>query len=113
MPSRIGLLTCIPTFYTQMLTIPPRYVFGNYSYQSNYGAGLSILDISSIPQKPNGSGVHEVGWFDVYREDDEFEGGGTLEFVGSWSSYAGFKSGYILINTIEQGAFLVSNTLLY
>lgn len=82
-----------------------RYVFGNYSYQSNYGAGLSILDISSIPEKPNGSGVHEVGWFDVYREDDETDG--TLEFVGSWSSYAGFKSGYILINTIEQGAFLV------
>jgi hypothetical protein len=82
-----------------------RYVFGNYSYQSNYGAGLSILDISSIPTKPNGSGVREVGWFDVYREDDE--AGGSLEFVGSWSSYAGFKSGYILINTIEQGAFLV------
>jgi hypothetical protein len=87
-----------------------RYVFGNYSYQSNYGAGLSILDLSTIPQKPNGSGVHEVGWFDVYREDDQSEGGGSLEFVGSWSSYAGFKSGYILINTIEQGAFLVSLT---
>jgi len=86
-----------------------QYVFGNYSYQSNYGAGLSILDISSIPEKPNGSGVHEVGWFDVYREDDTLEDGqgGILEFVGSWSSYAGFKSGYILINTIEQGAFLV------
>jgi choice-of-anchor B domain-containing protein len=86
-----------------------QYVFGNYSYQSNYGAGLSILDISSIPQKPNGSGVHEVGWFDVYRDDDQLENGngGILEFVGSWSSYAGFKSGYILINTIEQGAFLV------
>jgi hypothetical protein len=84
-----------------------RYIFGNYSYQSNYGAGLSILDVSSIPQNPTGSGVHEVGWFDVYREDDALEAGGVLEFVGSWSSYAGFKSGYILINTIEQGAFLV------
>ncbi|KAI6351754.1 hypothetical protein MCOR25_009756 [Pyricularia grisea] len=84
-----------------------QYVFGNYSYQSNYGAGLSVLDISSIPQNPSGSGVREVAWFDVYREDDNMEGGGSKAFVGTWSSYAGFKSGYILINTIEQGAFLV------
>ncbi|KAL2206993.1 hypothetical protein CC79DRAFT_1398835 [Sarocladium strictum] len=84
-----------------------QYVFGNYSYQSNYGAGLSVLDISSIPTKPNGSGVYEVGWFDTYRADDNEDGGGSLQFVGSWSSYAGFKSGYILINTIEDGVFLV------
>lgn len=45
-----------------------QYVFGNYSYQSNYGAGISILDISSIPSNPTGSGVREVGWFDVYPE---------------------------------------------
>ena len=66
-----------------------------------------MLDISSIPEKPNGSGVHEVAWFDTYREDDNEDGGGSLQFVGTWSSYAGFKSGYILINTIEDGVFLV------
>jgi choice-of-anchor B domain-containing protein len=45
-----------------------QYVFGNYAYQSNYGNGISVLDISSIPSNPTGSGVREVGWFDVYPE---------------------------------------------
>lgn len=45
-----------------------QYVIGNYSYQSNYGAGISILDISSIPSDPTGKGVKEVGWFDIYPE---------------------------------------------
>jgi hypothetical protein len=100
-------------------------VFGNYSYQSNYGDGLSILDISSIPEDPTGAGVKEVGWFDIYPEsksvqlcfvvmdsansevDDNSTGGGSIGFVGSWSSFGGFPSGHILINTIERGAFVV------
>ena len=45
-----------------------QYVWGNYSYQSNYGDGISILDISSIPSDPTGAGVKEVGWFDIYPE---------------------------------------------
>lgn len=69
-----------------------------------------MLDISSIPEKPNGSGVYEVAWFDTYPEDDNEDGGGSLQFLGSWSSYAGFRSGYVLINTIEHGVFLVSQT---
>ncbi|PSN69760.1 hypothetical protein BS50DRAFT_488596 [Corynespora cassiicola Philippines] len=84
-----------------------QYVIGNYSYQSNYGAGISVLDISSIPSNPTGSGVREVAWFDVYPEDDDVRGGGVTEFVGTWSSYADYPSGYILINTIERGAWVV------
>ncbi|KAI0527770.1 hypothetical protein F5B22DRAFT_3414 [Xylaria bambusicola] len=84
-----------------------QYVVGNYSFQSNYGAGISILDISSIPTNPSGSGVREVGWFDIYPEDDNLEGGGSHAFVGTWSSYADYPSGYILINTIERGAWVV------
>lgn len=33
-----------------------------------------------------------------------------IEFVGSWSHYPFFKSGYILINTMERGAFVVKRT---
>lgn len=84
-----------------------QYIFGKYSYQSNYGAGISILDVSSIPNDPSGKGVREVGWFDAYPEDDNERGGGITDFVGSWSSYAGYPSGFILINTIERGAFVV------
>lgn len=44
---------------------------------------------------------------DVYPEDDNEVGGGSVDFFGTWSSYALFKSGYILVNTMERGAFIV------
>ncbi|KAG5646749.1 hypothetical protein DXG03_002431 [Asterophora parasitica] len=87
-----------------------QYVANGKSYQSNYGAGLRILDVSSIPRDPTGAGVREIGFFDVYPEDDHEEGGGRVAFVGSWSSYGLYKSGWILINTIERGAYVVRYT---
>jgi hypothetical protein len=79
-------------------------------YQSNYGAGMRVYDISSVPSDPTGDGVCEVAFFDIYPEDDLIPGGGTLEFVGSWSSYAMLPSGFIFINTIERGGYLVKLT---
>ncbi|KAK8246283.1 hypothetical protein HDK90DRAFT_407549 [Phyllosticta capitalensis] len=84
-----------------------QYVWGNRTYQSNYGSGLAVLDISSIPSDPTGAGVEEVAWFDVYPEDDATPEGGVIDFVGSWSSYAGFSSGFVFVNTIERGGFVV------
>ncbi|OIW23428.1 hypothetical protein CONLIGDRAFT_693178 [Coniochaeta ligniaria NRRL 30616] len=81
-----------------------QYIVNGLSYQSNYGAGLRILDISSLPQDPTGSLVHEVGFFDVYPEDDSDP---VVDFVGTWSNYPFFKSGYILVNTIERGAYVL------
>ena len=45
-----------------------QYVIGNYSYQSNYGDGVSVLDLTSIPSNPSGSAVREIAWFDIYPE---------------------------------------------
>ena len=85
-----------------------QYVVGNFSYQSNYGAGISILDVSSIWENGGrGDQVKEVGWFDIYPENDLEEGGGSLKFVGTWSSFADYPSGYILVNTIERGAWVL------
>ncbi|KFA49962.1 hypothetical protein S40293_01205 [Stachybotrys chartarum IBT 40293] len=84
-----------------------QYVWGNYIYQSNYGAGVRVYDISSVPQDPTGNSVCEVAYFDTYPEDDATPGNGIAQFVGSWHSYAGFPSGYVFINTIERGGFLV------
>lgn len=44
---------------------------------------------------------------DIYPEDDNIAGGGSVDFVGSWSSYGLFKSGHILVNTMERGVFVV------
>ncbi|KAH7561514.1 hypothetical protein BM1_02618 [Bipolaris maydis] len=84
-----------------------QYVANGFAYQSNYGTGFRVLDVRSIPQDPTGAGVREVGFFDIYPEDDNMPGGGSVDFVGTWSSYALFKSGHILVNTMERGAFVV------
>jgi choice-of-anchor B domain-containing protein len=84
-----------------------QYIWGNRTYQSNYGTGFHVLDISSIPEDPSGDKVEEVGFFDVYPEDDGEPQGGIVDFVGTWSSYANFPSGYIFVNTIERGGFVL------
>ncbi|KAI1338256.1 hypothetical protein F5Y15DRAFT_417305 [Xylariaceae sp. FL0016] len=87
-----------------------QFINGDFAFQSNYGGGLHVLDISSIPSDPTGASVAEVGHFDIYPEDDDLEGGGMVDFVGTWSHYPYFKSGYIVINTIERGAYVVKRT---
>lgn len=80
-----------------------QYVVGDLIFQSNYGQGMRVYDISSVPSDPTGNSVCEIAYFDIYPEDDNLPGGGVVEFSGSWSSYAMFKSGFIFINTIERG----------
>lgn len=46
----------------------------------------------------------------IYPEDDDQAGGGVTSFVGTWSLYPYFESGYVLVNTIERGAFIVKPT---
>jgi choice-of-anchor B domain-containing protein len=87
-----------------------QFVVNGFAYQSNYGAGLRVLDLRSLPQDPTGRGVTEAGFFDIYPEDDRNANGGSTDFVGTWSHYPFFKSGYILVNTIERGAFVVKRT---
>ena len=84
-----------------------QYIIDGKSYQSNYGGGLRILDVSSIRDDPTGKSVKEIAFFDIYPEDDAEPNGGVIDFVGSWSSYAYFASGYIFVNTIERGGFVV------
>ncbi|NIR67130.1 MAG: hypothetical protein GWN61_22100, partial [candidate division Zixibacteria bacterium] len=54
-----------------------QYIKGNYAYQSNYRAGLRILDISNI----SGASLTEVAYFDIYPAND------NPNFNGSWSNY--------------------------
>ncbi|KAF2738949.1 hypothetical protein EJ04DRAFT_573394 [Polyplosphaeria fusca] len=84
-----------------------QYVANGFAYQSNYGTGFRILDVSSIWEDPTGKGVKEVAFFDVFPDDDGEPQGGIVDFVGTWSSYALFKSGYIFVNTMERGGFVL------
>ncbi|KAH7359280.1 hypothetical protein B0T11DRAFT_312031 [Plectosphaerella cucumerina] len=87
-----------------------QYMVNGYLYQSNYGNGLNVLDVSSVTRDPTGKSICEAGFFDIHPEDDELEGGGVVAFLGSWSSYANFKSGFIFVHTIERGSFVVKMT---
>lgn len=73
------------------------YVKDNLFYQSNYRAGLRILDISDIANKV----FTEVAFFDTFPEND-----GT-GFDGAWNVYPFFESGNIVISDINRGLFII------
>jgi choice-of-anchor B domain-containing protein len=72
------------------------YIVGDYMYQANYKSGLRILNIQDR-ENPK-----EVAFFDTAPYDTDSPG-----FNGAWSVYPFFKSGVIIVNSIEQGLFLV------
>ena len=65
------------------------YIRGNLMYQSNYGAGLRILDITN-PETPV-----EVGFFEP--------GPGST----SWSNYPYFESGTLVVTSGSEGLFVL------
>ncbi|MGE0442213.1 MAG: choice-of-anchor B family protein [Gemmatimonadales bacterium] len=74
------------------------YIKGNYVFQSNYVAGLRILDISD-PTNPR-----ETGYFDTVPFGENVPG-----FAGSWSNYPYFKSGTILVTSMREGLFILKH----
>jgi choice-of-anchor B domain-containing protein len=71
------------------------YVKGDRMYQSNYRAGLRILDITD-PVNPK-----EVGYLDTNPGEN------APGFQGSWNNYPFFKNGSIGVVSISEGLFLV------
>jgi choice-of-anchor B domain-containing protein len=72
------------------------YIQGNLMYQANYRSGLRILDISD-PLNPR-----EVGHFDTAPYTQNAPG-----YNGAWSVYPFFKSGTVIVSSIEQGLFML------
>ena len=70
------------------------YVHGRWLYQTNYTAGLRILDIAD-PLNPV-----EAAYFDTQPARD------ATVFEGTWSNYR-FASGRTLLSDIEDGLFVV------
>ena len=73
------------------------YIKGNLMYQTNYQAGLRILDISN-PEKPV-----EVGYFDTVPYGENNSSG----VLGAWSNYPFFKSGVIVVTSGREGVFFL------
>merc|ERR1712071_19611 len=79
-----------------------QYVVGNYSYQANYRAGLRILDIEPFLEDAEANNLEEIGFFDVYPEDNDYGSD------GSWGNYPWFESGVVVVNSIFDGIFMVT-----
>ncbi len=74
-----------------------QYIAGRRTYQSNYRAGLRILDVGCLAA----GRLEEVGYFDIYPADD------AASFDGSWSNYPFFASGIVVLGCIDEGFFVV------
>lgn len=75
-----------------------QYVHNNYVWQSNYCAGLRVLDEAGM----NPAAMKERAYFDVAPECD------TAVFTGAWSVYPFFPSGNMIVQSIEKGLFVMT-----
>jgi len=77
------------------------YIKGNYVYQSNYNAGLQILDLTGVAN----ADLERVAYFDTQPVSDQ------AAFQGTWSNYPFFESGLVILSDIESGLFIVRPNL--
>jgi choice-of-anchor B domain-containing protein len=77
------------------------YVKDGLFYQSNYAAGLSVVDSSGLVSGGDDATLPEVAYFDGFPAHDD------PEFVGTWSNYPYFPSGTVAFSGIDEGLFLV------
>jgi len=74
-----------------------QYIHQGLTYQSNYGAGLRILHIDQENYY-----MKEVAYFDCLPNSSP-----RAVFEGSWSNYPYFKSGNVILSSIEYGLYTV------
>ncbi|WP_327582351.1 choice-of-anchor B family protein [Nonomuraea sp. NBC_00507] len=78
------------------------YIKGKYVYESNYTAGLRILDSTNAA---NPATITEAAFFDVHPANN------NATFNGTWANYPFFNSGTVIVNSIERGLFVLKPNL--
>ena len=76
------------------------YVRGNFVFQSNYTAGLRILELTDLDQDQ----LTPVAYFDLYPAND------APAYDGTWQNYPFFASGNIPASHMSQGLFILQPT---
>ncbi|MFN0031230.1 MAG: choice-of-anchor B family protein [Flavobacteriales bacterium] len=79
-----------------------QYIIGNLAFQSNYTAGLQILDVTNIADTT----LKQVAYFDHYPWDN------STAFDGEWMNYPYFESGVVALSDLYNGMFLVRPNLI-
>mmetsp|Transcript_15473 Transcript_15473/g.27444 ORF Transcript_15473/g.27444 Transcript_15473/m.27444 type:complete len:554 (+) Transcript_15473:96-1757(+) len=93
--------TLIDSFYSIETAIDHNlYVDGQVIFETNYCAGLRVLEIA---QPANGAAptLVEVGFFDASPDCS------TPVFEGTWSNYPYFKSGIVVVSHMELGLLVL------
>ncbi|HUF09652.1 MAG TPA: choice-of-anchor B family protein [Rhodothermales bacterium] len=72
-----------------------QFVVGRYSVQSNYAAGIRVIDFGDIEN------ASELLYFDTYPAAN------TKVFTGTWGNYPYLASGLILASSMHQGFFVL------
>ena len=72
------------------------WLVGNTMYQSNYVAGLRVLDITDRLHPK------EIGYFDTHPVGPDEPG-----FEGTWGNYPFFKSGVVAVTSMGEGLFIL------
>ena len=79
------------------------YVVGDRVYQSNYGSGLRVLDISEREDP------REIAFFDSAPYNDDGPGFSATE-SGAWSNYPFFEDGLVIFTSVREGLFIMRVT---
>ncbi|MEX1184538.1 MAG: choice-of-anchor B family protein [Gemmatimonadota bacterium] len=76
------------------------FVVGNRVYESNYGSGLRVLDITDRTTP------REIAFFDSapFNNDDP---GHSATQSGAWSNYPFFGNGMVIFTSVREGLFIV------
>jgi choice-of-anchor B domain-containing protein len=99
--SKLDSPSLIGNFYSNEKAIDHNeYIHEGVAWQANYCAGLRVLDARSLETGT----TKELAFFDVSPECD------TAIFMGAWSSYPYFKSGTVVVQSIERGLFVLKPT---
>ena len=98
---RLGVVKASPNNTTS--TDHNLYIEDEVIYESNYTSGLRLFDEDTVPS----GDLREIGFFDVYPENDNpgFEG-------GTWSNYSQYRQkGLVAVSTIDRGLFVLQTRL--
>lgn len=77
------------------------YIVGNTAYETNWKAGLRILDISNLPEAQ----FLEVGYFDIAPDSD------SIAVSGAWSNYPWWSDGIVTVSGTDEGLFILQPRL--
>ena len=76
------------------------YTFGGAAYQSNYNAGLRVMDLDQVADGQ----LREVAYFDVVNNGDDGNGDAVIAtpvFEGTWSNYPYFGDGIVAVSAYD------------